>query len=139
MSKNVQKCPKTRKIFVGKLVETMTPKGHFEINWPLEMKLLLVLYCRCIDYLRWSYFFDRKRSDQKFKILLFNQILSSAIEKYVGKVLTVASNDCTNFLIKWIKKKNYVLNQYFVHDVHLNSGRNESVETLLYSWSWVKH
>ena len=38
--------------FVGKLVETMTPKGHFEINWPLlddiqnyankEWKIILV-------------------------------------------------------------------------------------------------
>ena len=26
---------KLSKIFVGILVQTMTPKGHFEINWPL--------------------------------------------------------------------------------------------------------
>ena len=27
-------------IFVGLLVETMTPKGHFEINWPLASHVL---------------------------------------------------------------------------------------------------
>ena len=27
---------KLSNFFVGILVETMTPKGHFEINWPLE-------------------------------------------------------------------------------------------------------
>ena len=27
---------KLSKFFVGILVQTMTPKGHFEINWPLK-------------------------------------------------------------------------------------------------------
>ena len=26
-----------KKKIVGFLVETMTPKGHFEINWPLDV------------------------------------------------------------------------------------------------------
>ena len=25
------------KFFGGELVQTMTPKGHFEINWPLDL------------------------------------------------------------------------------------------------------
>ena len=30
---------KVVKFFVGILVQTMTPKGHFEINWSLETNI----------------------------------------------------------------------------------------------------
>ena len=38
---------KLSKIFVGILVQTMTPKGHFEINWPLADNIKIISFvCR---------------------------------------------------------------------------------------------
>ena len=37
---------KLSNFFVGILVETMTPKGHFEINWPLKRWKMHFISCR---------------------------------------------------------------------------------------------
>ena len=39
---------KLSNFFVGILVETMTPKGHFEINWPLVILQIIGLQSRII-------------------------------------------------------------------------------------------
>ena len=70
---------KSRNNFVGFLVQTMTPKGHFEINWPLDTMsfflhllpiyvfMIIIMYMHPgLPYFTARYFF--KVFFQKFKI-----------------------------------------------------------------------
>ena len=46
---------KLSNFFVGILVETMTPKGHFEINWPLEPRDSSLTPCHLQGVLFWFF------------------------------------------------------------------------------------
>ena len=111
---------KLSNFFVGILVETMTPRGHFEINWPLPSPLNF----RLLNHSLWwnvsfSFFNSFKKINKKLlfshfsckflviilKVSWFQNVLleSSFRPKYQRKNLTISALEFEKWSIHKIK------------------------------------
>ena len=96
------------KFFVGILLQTMTPKGHFEINWPLKMLQLTWphwpeqnLVYSCSTALEKKQFQSCQRLKGGFHLLVF-PFVYQLLEHY--NVPNFCCNDELSSMMSWVQR-----------------------------------